>query len=406
MGMQKRGISPLIATVLLISMVVVISSIVFIWGSDFMNMLTEETGEKSLTDVNLLQNARMDVNVLVEGNEIKGNIVNIGTIDFESVKLNVVGTQGTETIVIQETISKGGARSFDKTFDYDNVGFVEEVIVVPVIDYGGESIAVSSVATKDESIEYYPFISTGENEIFSNIDRCSPNLYVLENDKIKFFVSTPPIRERSCSSGAYNSYAGVPMRIWAKNTHSSSYRRNNAIIDNTRLYIPGTATVGSMDRFNSKPDVLEVDFNQQGNLKPKIRYILKKGWNYVKVEFSVENVGSSIESVQLRWSGDNDFGGLWRNDEGEVNPPLTPIYSEKWIAAWRASTNDVYGIINKNPSNTVGIYSAWEGTTIKEDSATSLPQGREHTMTFYIMSDFKGPGGNEWKPVEDLYNSI
>ena len=44
--MKKRGISPLIATVLLIGFTIVLAALVFRWGGQFFNSQTEQTGEE------------------------------------------------------------------------------------------------------------------------------------------------------------------------------------------------------------------------------------------------------------------------------------------------------------------------------------------------------------------------
>jgi len=409
--MQKEGLSPLIATILLIGMSIVLAVSIFGFTQGWFAGLMKITGEKSLTDADMLNRIQMNVDVQAEGNKIRGTITNNGQVDFESVKLNVIGDGGSDTIDIGG-INKGDV--FNIPEQSVDVGYVQKVIVVPEVNYGG-GVVMATMSRVEEEPAHYPYILTGENERFSNKDRCSPDLYVLENNKIKFFVSTTPVRHgpdtgTSCVSGSYTDYGGIPMRIWTKNSQSSSYRNHGTIIDNTRLYIPGTTYVSSISQFNSKPDVLEIDFNQQGNLKPKIRYILKKGWNYVKVEFSVENIGSSIESVQLRWDGDNDPpGGTFRNGEGITQGTgcggsCPPIPTNKWMAFY-SGRDDIYGIVVGDDSQEIRL-NPWHGINMREPLSTSLSQGQTHTMVFYILSDFKGPGGNEWKAVEDLYNSL
>jgi flagellin-like protein len=154
---NTRGISPLIATILLIGMAVVISAVIFTWGSGFMSMLTEGTGKKSIKDINFLNNIRLNVNVEVEGDKIKGNVINSGNIDFESISLNIIGKEGYDTVDIG-SVTQGNILSFDldpDNGDYDDVGFVEKVIAVPSVDYNGEIVAASSIAV-EKVPSYYP----------------------------------------------------------------------------------------------------------------------------------------------------------------------------------------------------------------------------------------------------------
>jgi len=135
---------------------VVISSVVFIWGSDFMNMLTEDTGEKSSQDVSIMQNLRMNVDVQMEGNKLKGTITNIGNMDMQDVKLNVVCSEGSYITPILGDIGKGEVLPVDQTVDYSTLGFVKEVIVAAGVGEGGETVTATGIGSKEVIVDYTP----------------------------------------------------------------------------------------------------------------------------------------------------------------------------------------------------------------------------------------------------------
>jgi len=150
--MQKRAISPLIATILLIGMSIVLAVSIFGFTQGWFSGLIKTTGEKSLTDADLLNRIQMNVDVQAEGNKIKGTIANIGQIDFESVKLNIIGSEGTETIELSG-IEKGNVLTIPE--QTPNVGNIQKIIIVPGISHNGQIIMASSVAF-EQTPDYYP----------------------------------------------------------------------------------------------------------------------------------------------------------------------------------------------------------------------------------------------------------
>lgn len=89
----------------------------------------------------------MNVDVQVEGDRIKGTISNIGQIDFEDVKLNVIGSEGVQELAFED-VDKGGILSIpEQSVD---VGYIRDVIVVPSVDYNGDIVVAGKIAVKKE----------------------------------------------------------------------------------------------------------------------------------------------------------------------------------------------------------------------------------------------------------------
>jgi len=150
--MFKKAISPLIATILLIGMSIVLGVLIFGFAQGWFSGLMEGTGEKSLTDAEMLNKVQMNVDIQVEGNSIKGTIANIGQVDFEKLNLNLLGTDGAETVTVESPLVKGDVLSLDETFNPSNIGAIKEIIVLPYVNLNGK-ISIVNVKTITKGIE-------------------------------------------------------------------------------------------------------------------------------------------------------------------------------------------------------------------------------------------------------------
>ncbi len=278
---------------------------------------------------------------------------------------------------------------------------------------------MSSITSVPTSI-YTTYLSTGINEKFGNAAYCSPNMYVLENNKTKFFIATPPIRSGTdCVTATainYNYYAFSPMRIWTKDA-DTAYRMHSTILDDTYflLYSGGstyTLFADDLSRFdvrNGQVVIFPTNIPAWANVK--ITYLLPPGMaNYVKVSMWVRNGDTVSRSVQFRWIGDQDPpAGTWFNETlGSCgictgNTCTSGLKAQKWIAFMRCGGNDAYGLIAPNAQTfMINDYSGPDIIT----ATVPLGPGQEYEYSFYIVSDKQGPAGQEWKPVQDVYNSI
>jgi len=125
--MKKRGISPVIATVLLIAMVVVIGLIVFLW---FRGMIKEE-GTKFGKNVKLVCD---DVNFEASYSEGSLSIVNTANVAIYRMKLKIFKEGSYETKDISNWpdlgLGKGGAFSGDISSE---VTGANKIILIPVL---------------------------------------------------------------------------------------------------------------------------------------------------------------------------------------------------------------------------------------------------------------------------------
>lgn len=277
------------------------------------------------------------------------------------------------------------------------------------------------------------YLSTGVNEKSASII-CSPSVYIIENDKTKFFISTPPIYDLSCAviSTWPNSiyYTMSPVRIWSKNL-VTTYRNDSTVLDNTYflLYDPAAhyLIANSLSDFEVTPGQITVSASTSpvsSYFDAKVIYTLYPGnVNYVKITLWAKNKGTSARSVYFVWSGDQDpYVGTWYDEEGETctNPVLPScadgggnqcgktIYASKWVTFVRSTScggvnNDVYGIIAPNAAD---FHIGFSSEPYVRTVPLMINPGEEYKYSFYLVSDAKGPAGQEWKPIEDAYNSI
>ena len=126
--MKKRGISPVIATVLLIAMVVVLALIIFMWFRGF----TQEAVTKFDTNVELVCN---DVSFDASYSGGILSIVNTGNIPIYRVKLKIseLGSYTTKELEATEGWSDVGLNQGDTFSNSVDVGSANEITVIPVL---------------------------------------------------------------------------------------------------------------------------------------------------------------------------------------------------------------------------------------------------------------------------------
>lgn len=84
--MNKKGISPLIATVLLIGFVVAIGAVVMFWGKGYVEERTEKEGELSKAQLECTK-----INLKVIGTDGDITVENRGDVDIDAFKVKYYG---------------------------------------------------------------------------------------------------------------------------------------------------------------------------------------------------------------------------------------------------------------------------------------------------------------------------
>jgi len=137
---NKRGITPLIATVLLIGLTIIIALIVYAFVTNFAENQVEDTENEA--DISLL--CAREVNLETEycgtgnetGNDLTITLKNRGEIDFSdlSIFVDVLGT--TEPFPNKGQLMSYVQKDFQITLDSADISHITEITIVPVITSG------------------------------------------------------------------------------------------------------------------------------------------------------------------------------------------------------------------------------------------------------------------------------
>jgi flagellin-like protein len=147
---RKRGISPLIATVLLIAFAVAIGTMLI---TVFKDNLIPRSGDCSQVEI-ALQNINNEPLFCYDTltNKINFMVKNTGDADIDKLRLVITGSDFShEELDIDQTALKSGA-FMTKTVDYVKAGTFKAEIV-PVMKYGGEEKACLNRSISVESIQ-------------------------------------------------------------------------------------------------------------------------------------------------------------------------------------------------------------------------------------------------------------
>ena len=132
--MKKRGISPLIATVLLIGFTIVIAALVMIWGSNLVKERAEKIGAKSEAQISCAAKIEIDLKQAECSNsKIKVAVENKGTdsIDGFRARIHYGSDVETKTIPLQPVLKGTSQRTIE--IEYDDAKNPTSVEIIPFV---------------------------------------------------------------------------------------------------------------------------------------------------------------------------------------------------------------------------------------------------------------------------------
>lgn len=132
-GMKKRGVSPVIATVLLVGFVVAIIIIVMLWGKNYIEELAAKRGALAQK-----QNECQMVSFKIKSAAYGGSIANIvieNQKDTAIDKFIFKGLAGSESQPIEETTKLGGLQLTQYNVDFGRTD-ITEVDIIPLLKAG------------------------------------------------------------------------------------------------------------------------------------------------------------------------------------------------------------------------------------------------------------------------------
>lgn len=131
--MNKKGVSPLIATILLIGFAVGLGAVVMNWGKSIVEETSFTLGDCSRASLNV------DDNTLCYGNNyIQFDLDNIGSVDMEGVTLWITGSKNSYQIDLPDSnLKRGGHVSKKVLYDFNTYGNIIQVQFIPKIKSEG-----------------------------------------------------------------------------------------------------------------------------------------------------------------------------------------------------------------------------------------------------------------------------
>lgn len=124
---DKKGISPLIATVLVIGFTIALALVIFSWGKTFTETLTKGTGEKAEQQLDCSDLVSFEVkNACYAGSEVKFTLENEGDITLDKITLRISGEEDGQVEVKELDIKLFplGRKVYTEQFDQQSVGSV------------------------------------------------------------------------------------------------------------------------------------------------------------------------------------------------------------------------------------------------------------------------------------------
>lgn len=134
--MKKRGISPLIATVLLIGFVVAAAAVVMIWTRGFVGELQEKEGGQSSARLSCATDVEIGVRDLTFGSGQMTVVVENKRGKVDGFIFVVQGATDSASVESATTLESGEIANIDFSYDSITVGQPDKVDIIPRLKLG------------------------------------------------------------------------------------------------------------------------------------------------------------------------------------------------------------------------------------------------------------------------------
>ena len=152
---NKKAISPLIATVLIIGFTVALAAIVMTWGNNFVKTTQETTGRTVQKQIICTEDVRLDIKgITLLDDKINLKIENSGTKDIDRITVRFYGSDGTENVETASGLESLEIKTFEIGFNSTKIGTITKIDAFPIINYQGESVMCKN-CIDEEIIEYF-----------------------------------------------------------------------------------------------------------------------------------------------------------------------------------------------------------------------------------------------------------
>lgn len=156
---SKKGVSPLIATVLLIAFAVALGAVVMNWGRSYVEDTAAFAREKSDTEVKCSMDVKISIGKIDKEPVICFNVTDVedpnqnGTVEvllengpttqIEGLQIRLIGNGTKEPGIIDlenTTIKKAYSKFLNITYDDDELEYIKQVKIIPQIESQGKLV--------------------------------------------------------------------------------------------------------------------------------------------------------------------------------------------------------------------------------------------------------------------------
>lgn len=142
---NKKGISPLIATVLLIGFAIALAILVYFWWG---NILREQA-QKQLVEAPIIcaEQVELSAKDATCYNEVSPTgdyfvllyLENKGSVTIDDLRVRIIGATSSTTVTIGEGLKKTQTKQTSVPYNIGTIGQVKQVVVEPILIRGGKS---------------------------------------------------------------------------------------------------------------------------------------------------------------------------------------------------------------------------------------------------------------------------
>lgn len=148
--LRKKGVSPLIATVLLIAFAVALGAVVMNWGRSYVEDTAEATRQKADRDVQCSQDVRLKFQSIAsvpqvcyggggENGFVKFIVSNDGSVKVDAITVTVIGSSNiiTNSSINGTALQVSGILRKNISYDYTSYGDIQLIKIIPHVTIGG-----------------------------------------------------------------------------------------------------------------------------------------------------------------------------------------------------------------------------------------------------------------------------
>ena len=140
---SKKGVSPLIATILLIAFAVALGSVIMNWGLNLNLGKPDDKCGNVAVKIRYSENFEVCYGDFGQNGYINFILDNIGTADISGLTILIVGEKGTKLSELQKTIKKGSLldeKGKEVSYNFDVYGSINQVQFIPKVEVNHEIV--------------------------------------------------------------------------------------------------------------------------------------------------------------------------------------------------------------------------------------------------------------------------